>query len=347
MLRKLIITFLFVLGCSTVCISARAQDEGPTHSENEHDAKARKLLEEGIAHHSAGDLKRAYEAFRVSQNLRPSYDTAGNLGQVEMKMEKYADAATHFEYCLRNFPTGENRDLKRAVEELYSDVKSKVVTANISVGPPGAVVFLNGNRIGNAPIDYPIFAKPGRTNELKVESDDGRSKSATFEGEAGELVNVEVHVRAKTRDDLPASGLLEDEGGRSLEEPVVPIEDARGKRNWIPAYIVGGVTVATLATSITFKILQGGERRDIDDLRPGSPDACTVSPSADCEELQDSIERHKTYARVGDVTLIAAGVGAAATLGIVTYTLLKKPSSVKAGAAFHRNGGFVSLRGSF
>src|SRR5690606_416944 len=101
-------------------------------------------------------------------------------------------------------------------------------------------------RVGTAPIDFPLFAKPGRLHELSVEGRDGSRASKTFEGEAGEAVEVELTFEGKTEAAMPASGLEGAEPSDTATEPTTspPPESTRSKRNWVPAYILGGATVA-------------------------------------------------------------------------------------------------------
>src|SRR5690606_28050439 len=128
-----------------------------------------------------------------------------------------------------------------------------------------------------------------------------------------------------------------------LTEPVAAAPTESVERNWTPAWIVGGVTVAALGTSFVFRGLANGKESDIDDLAPESPSACQAVTTGDCAALGDAIDQQKTYATVSNVTLIVGGVSAAATLGYITYALLKKEPKVRVSAAFDSTGGLFTL----
>jgi len=176
---------------------------------------------------------------------------------------------------------------------------------------------------------------------------DEARKELTFEEAQpiDERVDADIARRERNALPLPPSGL---EG--LVEEPASAPEPEPVKRNWTPAWIMGGVTVATLGTSMIFRGLAGGKAGDVEDLSSGGAGDCVSGNSAECQRLDDLANSHDTLATVSNVTLVAGGVAAAATLGYITYVLLKKPAvagGVTATAGFDSTGGTILLSGHF
>lgn len=145
---------------------------------------------------------------------------------------------------------------------------------------------------------------------------------------------------------LPASGLDEpSQQATDTEAPGPP------KRNWVPAYVLGGVTVATFGTSMVFRALAGTQLKQIEEFTADKDNSYCLDPDrAGCAELAERVKRHDNYADASNGTLVAAGIGAGVTLGYVIYVLAKKPKkepAVRASVSVEKTGGFVSLAGTF
>lgn len=310
-------------------------------------AEGRRLMEEAFAANKAGDEDRARRLYLESFETYPSYDVAGNLGMVELALQRYLEAAEHLEYCLRNFPTGESRELKQLVRNGLQEARKFVGGVKIEVSEPGAEVTLDGQSVGKSPIEREIFVMAGE-HTVRAEGRGGAAEK-TITAEKTETAQVQLELKP-----VVASGLDDETSSASGEDSETPHfggpndeTDVRTKRNWVPAYILGGVTVAALGTSMVFRGLAGGKKKDIDELQLDDPSACSGSATSECSELGDAIDTHKTYATVSHATLIGGAVFAAATIGYVTYVLVKKDSPVQAGMAVDHTGGLLTLSGSF
>lgn len=340
MIKKLITTLL-LSSCVLLCASpAHSEEAELSPEEAEQTKQARALFDEGSAALQAGDYEKAHDAFERSFNIRASFDTAANLGQAEMMQGMYVLAARHLEYSLRNFPTGENRELKKGVSKLFAQVQPKVVTIHAKVSPPGARVTFGDDDLGEAPIAHPLFAKPNVRYLLTAQGTDGVKRSVDILGEAGETKNVELDLEEGKNFPSVSSG---------LESPGAGSEPNSRKRNWVPAYILGGVSVASFATSMVFRGLAGSQAKKVDQLESDLDGACVDGSSSRCTELETAADRHDGLGRVSNVTLIASGAVAAATVGYVIYTLAKKPRTqrVSTSVDLNRNGGSLMFSGHF
>jgi hypothetical protein len=258
--------------------------------------------------------------------------TATNLGNVEVKLELYRDAAEHLDYSLRHYPTAENQERRKSIEGLLAKIRPHVGGVKVSVDTPGAQVFIDGKPVGVSPLAYEFFVEAG-SHKVRAELK-GDTVSTEFVAENGETSAVSLK--------------LEDTAAAASSDKSPPVEETpRAERNWVPAYVLGGVTVAALGTSFVFRGLAGGKKKDIDDLEPSDPSGCVDSSSSDCTDLSDAIDAHKTFADVSNVSLIVGGVAAATTIGYITYALIKKSPPVQTGIAVSGTSGFVTINGSF
>lgn len=332
-----------LLLCSTVTSIAWGEDPARNVSEEQAE-EARALFKEGVEAQSRGDWEKAYEALRKSYNLRRSFDTAANLGVVEFRLERYPAAARHLDYWLRNYPTSEDPERHARVKALFEEVRTHVGGVKVQADAPGAKIFIDGEPVGTSPIEYELFVREG-SHTVRAELQE-RSASAEFEVSKG--ATAEVQLTLEDGSLRPASGLDDeghDYGNASPSDP----EQARQKRNWVPAYILGGVTVATLGTSMVFRGLAGSRAKTIDELDSEDDQRCTSS-SDECDELRNAIQDRDTYIDVTNVTLVVSGVAAAATIGYVTYVLTKKQkrsTGINATVELSRRGGALFIGGRF
>ena len=245
------------------------------------------------------------------------------------------------------FPTGENRDLKKLVEETFEKAKSFVGAITVKTTEPDSSILVDGEDVGFTPLEQAIYLLPGSyTIEAKSE---GMSASQTIEAKAGESQVVELVLESST-DGLPASG-LEEPAAEPVEAP--PVEETV-ERNWTPAWILGGVTVASLGTSFVFRGLASGKKNEAEDIRNGNSQSCTEGnpqgvDSDACSKLDSLATSNDTFATVSNVTLIASAVTAAATIAYITYELTgkKRAAPVQAAIGVDRSGGVLFLSGQF
>src|SRR5271168_2244413 len=107
---------------------------GPTTSVA---AQVVQLFDQAQDAFAKGDKQGAYNAYRAAWALQKSYDIAGNLGNVELKLGKYRDAAEHLAFSLENFPpTGEEAQQK-AMEKRLAEVLKEVGRLHVKVSANG------------------------------------------------------------------------------------------------------------------------------------------------------------------------------------------------------------------
>lgn len=99
-------------------------------------------------------LTRAYEFW-------PSYRTACALGQVELELEMYRDAAGHLDVCLARYPAHDPQQALDRVLEGLREARRHVAVFEPIVNVSGATILVNGEPVGTTPLDSDLFVEPG------------------------------------------------------------------------------------------------------------------------------------------------------------------------------------------
>jgi hypothetical protein len=286
-------------------------------------ARAEQLFHEGTKAFEAAQYPRAYESLHAAWQLAPSYRTAAGLGQVELQLEQYRDAAFHLSYCLRHYPADGEPTVRTQIEDGLEQARTHVAAIRVRVSVEGADVTVDGASAGKSPLDGLVFVDPG-----------SHVVAASQTGYRPATETVETPVRA-TRD--VALSLLPDTSEPSTSAaplsastlPESPPEPERRRRVLSPTawvLIVGGsLTAAALATSVVFdlkgsaagddlKAAQGGIR-GTQSCRPGDS---TVDP-ATCQHIHDLADTRNTDNQIAILGAIVTGALAVATVGTAIY----------------------------
>jgi tetratricopeptide (TPR) repeat protein len=117
----------FALGCAAIllCSDARADDA------------ASSLLEQGHAASKEGKRSDALEAYQRSFEKAARYDTAANLGLLELELGNKSDAAKHLALALMYFP----KDGDAALRGLLRQKLDELDPATVAAGEKAAQAF--------------------------------------------------------------------------------------------------------------------------------------------------------------------------------------------------------------
>ncbi len=117
-------------------------------------AEAKKLFEEAEAADARGDLDAAADAYRRAFAIAPHADVQYNLAGVLVRDRSLRSAVTAYETYLELAPDAADRAV---VEQAIRALKSTPGTLDIGSKTPGTVLFIDGKRVGEAPllIDVP------------------------------------------------------------------------------------------------------------------------------------------------------------------------------------------------
>ncbi|MFO0587774.1 MAG: PEGA domain-containing protein [Polyangiaceae bacterium] len=217
--------------------------------------KARDLFREGTKLYRAQKWAQAEAAFEAAWALtdKKSKGLVNNLGQTEMHLGKWREAAEHLTTARRL--AGKNDKQLPDIERDLAEAKKKVGTLNVTASVEGARVLVGEQVIGKAPLEDPVFVEPGKV-----------TLSALLEGYQG--VKVEVEVSAGQ--EMPVTLELQKPNAApsaTATASAAPTADPPA-RSMVPAFVIGGVGVAAL---IAGGVLIGVAESDRGDLRASAP----------------------------------------------------------------------------
>lgn len=282
---------------------------------------AERAFDEGSEAFEAGDDQRALSKMREAFELQPDYRTAAGLGQVELQLLRYRDAAEHLEYSLRHFPEDGDPQGRELVMKGFSEARGHVVTLSIEAQVPGARLLVDGEPVATLPVEHDLFIEPG---EHRLEF-----VKAGFEGEAQSLYLAAGSTQTLTVDLRPALNPAGTATDRPLAEP----------SSAAPFVLIAGgvVTLAGLGTGAGFHWAAGSAQEDADELRErlrATGVACEPDRArAGCSNLQETLDRVTARRNVATVAFVASGGAALATLLIYSIVLSGEESPAPARTA--------------
>jgi len=257
--------------------------------------KARQLHIEGDDLYKQGDYARARVAYVAAWALKKNWQLAGSLGDCEVKLSFYRDAAEHLAYFLRSSPT---QPPSADAVKLYKEAQANVARLDLSVDLPGADVVMDGKFVGKSPLIDPLFVEPGpHTVEVRL-------------GEKLKSLRVDLIKGVPHPMSVALAGSGEASG------PKLPI-------------LLGGAALGlgALGAGIGLMVASGGKGTEADTLLTQMKQAkivCTQPPVAgSCQDIVSLRQSHDTLHNVA-VPLLTGGV--LATAVTLSYALWPRGS---------------------
>lgn len=305
------LAFPLVVLLALITSVSRAQTVDP---ECEATSDTSVLFRKGKEHFAAEAYDKAYYCYKKHWDLQPSYDVAGNLGNLEVtKLGKYADGAAHLQYARDHLPGSlepatREATLKR-IDELLRDALARVGRLRLSVAPEGATVQVDGSVVGKAPLQAPLYLDPG-PHTLLLELAGHRREERRVTAVAGAEETLQVTLAPAEGESVPG------ESGPSTTKLAIGLTGA-------------GVGVAGVVAGIVLLVVSNGAGDDAEALRaqiasdPTAPaqNPCGEGPSphASCADLREAAEDELTFRNAGIATLV---VGGALLVGSVLYLVI-------------------------
>jgi tetratricopeptide (TPR) repeat protein len=255
-------------------------------------AQVADLFARAQAAYARGDKIGAHDAYKAAWALQRSYDIAGNLGNLELKLGRNRDAAEHLTFALEDFPPTGDPAQRKAVEKRLAEALKEIGRLRIRVNVDGASVTVNGASIGEAPFPRAVFVEPGT---VIIEA-----KLAGYVG-GRQTINVGK--------------------GDDQEVKLALVAERRGPS--IGLVIGGSVTAAVgVGAGIGLLVAGAGKASDADKLAAQGKAAglsCASPPQAGkCQALHDANAASDTLHNAAIPVLVVGAAFAAAT---VTYAL--------------------------
>lgn len=281
--------------------------------------------ESAVEYHQAGDayyLQQDYDqacaAYAAAYSLKQHYQTAGNLGDCEMRSGDYRNAAEHLSKFIGEYPASEPRDRLENAKALLAQARTKVGVLRIDSSLTGAQVSMDGRPIGSGPMATELFVEPGR---YRVEAKTG-----------SELVQRIVDVQASEERRVQLEPVPKVAVERRHEEP-------SGKGKVIGAGIAGGLGAMGVVVGGGFLIgalLKEQERsilvHDVFGDAPKGNECTTAQFQTDCNRIGALVDEKYVFQNVaiGGFVVGVAGVATSIALGLSSR---RSPAGPKVGTS--------------
>jgi hypothetical protein len=298
------------------------------------------LKEESEADHDFFEAKQkatdekwveALRLFERAWNLKPSYDIAGNLGQVALKLGLYTKAATYLDRCLHLFPATGSGAQRSQVESLFREASIHVAAVHVTpASSSGELVLDRVVELGSArdPVGT-VYMNPG-THIVQIRENGKVVVEQSFLAVANASQQVHVGpVGDSTNASRPQTGASS--GVESIASQPSDSGRASESRSLIPIVVGASISAASFIAAGALLSSAHNAVEDANHLR-NQVTVCTGNANPDqCKQLLDTLRRADSRTNWGYAMLGVGGVSLAATL---VYGLwpLSHGHSGKAGA---------------
>ena len=237
----------------------------------------------GNAAFEAEKYEAALTEYQAAWKLTKVYDLAAIMGQAEMRLEKYKDAADHFAYALRTFPLSGDEELRKNTEASLAEVKKQIATIRLKAFVKDVTFTVGGAALPADAAANDIYLDPGKIT-VEASAPGYRSVQKKLELKAGQSQDVSF-----------------------------TLEPDSGARSPIPGYVLGGVGVAGVILGAALVGAAEGKKGEAQKLHDeiGSVAGCQANP-VKCKALKDASTGADALGNTGVVAFVFGGVAAAA-----------------------------------
>jgi hypothetical protein len=262
---------------------------------------ARELFVKGVKAYEQQKWDQCRAALLAAFAIKRHNQIAGNLGECEMKLGKYRDAADHAWFFAHTLRPDANPERRAGAEALLKEAQQKVGTVLVTVDVDGATVLVDGQPAGNAPLAAPVFVDPGKHTIEALHAGDPGAR-VTVDAGAGETREVTLAVRKK-------------------EAPPPPVPMVQKRPLW-PALAAGSVAVVLLGVGTGLTVAGKGKQTDgaalLATLGTQPPCGGATSPTA-CQSIKNDGTTHDTLDKAALGTFVVGGALALATTGLAAW----------------------------
>jgi len=290
-----------------------AQADVATHT-------ARRLHLEGDALYEKGKIADAHAAYVAAWSLKKHYQIAGSLGDCEMRLGKYRDAAEHLAYFLRGYPKDQPVELRERARGMLEEAKRHIAALTIDVGEAGVDILVDGKLVGQSPLEGPVFVEPGsRLIEARRGTESGWK---TIDARAGQAADVVLVLSGARRIDV-ASSNAQDRG-----------------RDWV--LVLGSAVVGAAGLGAGAWMMTRAHQTDVemDKVREGTG----MTPTSACHGSADVVKPECGPLRELGTTKDAYAVGSAVAFGLSVAGVFLTLRSLAPSTRAERKRGGISLQ---
>lgn len=260
------------------------------------------------------------EAERIFAELfrsQRTWDVAVSLGQSELNLKRYRDAAEHLSYGVQNFPIRDQREAYEDAKGGLEEAKRHVGTLSLVVNQDAATLSVDGKAIGRSPFAGEVFVEPGK-HTLQASLQGYADVRQAIAIEAGATQKVELNFGPRLPESPPGEAAPRASDGSTADWAIVT--PPRQPPNLIPAIVGGALALGGAGTFLGFTLAARQSEstlRDFTDKYGVSACAPSVEERpSECDDIARegrTLDRNRNFATAG---LIVAG---GAVLGTVAY----------------------------
>jgi len=306
--------------------SAHAQ---PKDQPTPHDAikdTAGDLFDRGVKAMDEQRWEDCRAAFLAAWGIHRHYQIAGSLAICEAKLARYAEAAEHVSFFLREMPATAPAERKTGGETFFKEIRPKVAELSIRVNKSGAEVFVDGRSVGRAPLSVPVFVEPG---DRKLEAKFG---------------------------DAIARGTVSAKGGGTHEVVLTFGELTKPSQGWRPPLPLvlasGGLALAGLGAGVGLTVAAIGKGDEAKAAAvAGGRSACFTPPSGRktaCDALASAWRDRDSLNNAAVGAFVLGGVLTAATVGLFVWRgSIGEHAAIQVAPSVGKRSGGVILTGQW
>ena len=287
------------------------------------DAKidAKKTYAAGLVKFKAADFAGALADFQVVDGLKPTPQSAHQIGMCQDNLQHYKEAVAAYERFLENVPpkmTEQGDEVKRRV----AAIKALPGKVHVETTPAGASIYVDG-KAHTAVTPADVELTPGKHSvKLSAENRVSQEKDieVTFASKQDLRFELEDKSAAPTPPPMIAAVPAVEAAPASAAAP-----EPKATNSLVPALVTGGLAVVALGAGTVFGIMALGDKSDFD-KKPTSATA-------------DDGENH---ALIADMAF-----GVALTLGVTSAVLFLSNGSSSASASVKTTPAKAAAKSSF
>jgi len=341
------ILFRFICAAALVLCSGTWASSAEAQTEEEGALGTDERFAAGQAAFESGDYAAARLAYLNVWTRTRTYDVAANLGQAELEMGLFRDAAEHIAFALAHAPPSVPASTREAMRGLLEQAKQEVAALGIEGLPDGAEVLVDGRVAGAAPIEGDLYLEPGK-HVLSVNVGGFEPEKRALTAYKGERHSVVFALQRQAE----VAGTGPDPAETASSEPGEPGAADSSGPSWVPVAVGGTITALGLAGGIGFTLAAGSKRDDRDEQLEalGGSSACgtgTVYPD-ECSRIDQLDSDANQYANLGVAGFVTAGVAGMATVIYLVWPRQRSSEqAVLVTPAVGSKGGSLTVSGAF
>lgn len=287
----------------------------PAHAE-ETSAAARAHFERGYAFSQSGDFEQAISEFELAYATSPHFSVLFNLGQAYGASGRVVDAARTLRRYLELGGDAIDAEQRRRTDELITYYARRIGRIACNGLPKGAVVSLDGEELGTAPLAAPLEAGVGR-HAISIRAPGYEPLVRMVDVKAGETSELRLALVGRVQ---PAPPDACSKTTPNCEAPLAQARAERAKTQKIVALAVGGGAVVLGGAAITLAIVNHSDYLEWRKKEDAFTSAFEDDPSStSLDQLEELLSEENA---IRDRDSVALGLGVAAgTLAVSSLAL--------------------------